>query len=555
LIEKGKVVEKQRRKATGLKRTAMIAELPGNLIPALWDLAHSAFLCHRHSLRPFTGRCQMESSNLLPAITPIPFLSVMIWIVLILTAMYLARKPFHRSMASFSRIIYNGMRLLSRSVTLAEKRINERNRTVLLSAGLELVERKVEREFDRIGLAVQKELEGFPQIQRKIGEQLQKMEEDYAKCGEIPQVLPDWVKVIEAIANIKPNGDRMVINMLEDIHHTLDEQHKSAAERHRRDVAERHRILGRMQPAWRSLQKILGTIERTFGQLGHRSKKIDRYVEHYEKTRSHSDMAERQLSSSALTQFFISAVVLAVAAVGAVINFNLIALPMSEMVGGASYIGMFKTSDVAGMFVVSLEIVVGIFLMDALRITRLFSIIGSMEDNKRKAIFWFLLLMLTVLAGFESSLAFMRDRIAADMEALRQSLAGIEPTDAAASRIPMIGQMVMGFILPFILTFVAIPFESFVSSARTVLGILTEWALRIVAFGLRMIGNLGFYSGRMIINIYDLVIFPGLWLEGVISRSLTNSGKQKEKRAAEAQLEQEDVTLIERRTSCSKITD
>jgi hypothetical protein len=494
----------------------------------------------------------MENPHLLLALTPIPFLSVMIWIILFLIAMYLARKPFHRSMGSFSRIVYNGMRLMSASVKLAEKRIIERNRTILLTAGLELAERRVEREFDRIGIAVQKELTAFPQIQRKIGEQLQQMEDDYAKCGEIPQKLPDWVKVIEAIANIKPSGDRMVVNMLEDIHNTLGEQHKSAAERHRRDVAERHRLLGHMQPAWRNLQKILGGLERSFGQLNQRSKKIDRYMDNYEKTHNQSDIAERQLSSSALTQFFISGVVLSVAAVGAIINFNLIALPMAEMVGGASYIGMFKTSDVAGMFVVSLEIVIGIFIMDALRITRLFSIIGSMEDNKRKAIFWILLLMLTILAAFESSLAFMRERIAADMETLRQSLAGIETSDAAASRIPMIGQMVMGFILPFILTFVAIPFESFVSSSRAVLGIIAEWILRTTAFGLRMIGSLGFYSGRVAVNIYDLVIFPCLWLEGMITRRLSKPDKQKEMTAAQMGT---DIDLMEGTASCNKITD
>jgi hypothetical protein len=162
------------------------------------------------------------------------------------------------------------------------------------------------------------------------------------------------------------------------------------------------------------------------------------------------------------------------------------------------------------------------------------------------------LLMLTILAAFDSSLAFMRERIAADMETLRQSLAGIETSDAAASRIPMIGQMVMGFILPFILTFVAIPFESFVSSSRAVLGIIAEWILRTTAFGLRMIGSLGFYSGRVAVNIYDLVIFPCLWLEGMITRRLSKPDKQKEMTAAQMGT---DIDLMEGTASCNKITD
>lgn len=498
----------------------------------------------------------MENPSAILSITPIPILSVIILVLLVLAAMYLARKPFHRVMGSFSRIIYNAMRMFAASIKQVERRVVQRNREVLLTAGLELAERKVEREFDRIGLAVQQDLEGFPQLQRQITEDLQKLEDDYRNCAEIPQNLPDWVKVIDAIANIKPSGDRMVVNMLEEIHNTLHEQHKTAVEKHRRDVSDRHSTLSRMLPVWRRMQKTLTNVGKSIDDLGKRSKKIDRYMDTYEKVRFQTDMAERNLSSSSLTQFFISGLVLAVAAVGAFINFNLVALPMSEMVGGNSYIGGFKVADVAGLFIVSLEIVVGVFLMETLRITRLFSIIGSMEDRKRKISFWVLLGMLTIMAIFESSLAFQRDRMAADIEALRQSLAGIEPTAISTSAIPTIGQMVMGFMLPFILTFVAIPCESFIASSRTLLGILTVWFLRIFAFLVRLVGNIGFYLGRLIVNIYDLVIFPGLWLEGVLVKLLTRNRvpEIKEVPDKDDKGELNSVNLMEGAASCEEVT-
>jgi len=110
----------------------------------------------------------------------------------------------------------------------------------------------------------------------------------------------------------------------------------------------------------------------------------------------------------------------------------------------------------------------------------------------------------------------MRDRIAHDMEALRQTLAGAEQVGLTNSMIPMVGQMVMGFILPFALAFVAIPLESFVTSSRTVLGALVAWLLRMFAFLLRLLGNVGFYAGRFIVNVYDLAIFPAIWLERVV---------------------------------------
>ena len=189
------------------------------------------------------------------------------------------------------------------------------------------------------------------------------------------------------------------------------------------------------------------------------------------------------------------------------------------MVGGASYIGPYKTSDVAGLVIILVELTMGLFLMESLRITRLFPIIGAMDDKMRHRMIVITFTLLAILAGVESALAFMRDRIAYDMEALRQTLAGVEQTDLTTSMIPTVGQMVMGFILPFALAFVAIPLESFVSSSRTVLGGLVAWMLRMFAFLLRLLGSLGFYAGRFIVNVYDLIIFPAIWLEGIFRGS------------------------------------
>ena len=132
---------------------------------------------------------------------------------------------------------------------------------------------------------------------------------------------------------------------------------------------------------------------------------------------------------------------------------------------------------------------------------------------------WITLTLLTVFAGVESVLALLRDRMTADMESLRQMLAGVEQTTVSTPIIPTISQMVLGFILPFVLAFVAIPLEFFISSSRTVLGVIVAGILRFIAFVLRFIGNVVVYSGKVIITIYDLVRFPTLWLEGVLTGS------------------------------------
>ena len=228
------------------------------------------------------------------------------------------------------------------------------------------------------------------------------------------------------------------------------------------------------------------------------------------------------LSSSSLTQFFIAGVFLMIAFGGALINFNLIAMPLSSMVGVASNIGPYKTSDVVALFIILIELTMGLFLMESLRITRLFPVIGSMDDKMRHLMMWLALSLLTILAGVDSALAFMSEQIAQNMEALRQSLAaGLEPFPQVSSTIPTVGQMIIAFILPFALAFVSIPLESFVSSFRMVLGMIVAASLRSLAFLFRLIGNAGYYTGRLIVNLYDLLIFPSIWLESVIVGSKT----------------------------------
>jgi hypothetical protein len=497
----------------------------------------------------------MPDATLLFNITPWPFLSVLVWIFLSIAAMYFARRPFHDSMASLGRVVYNAMRVAAASVKMTQQRLEQRNREVLLAAGMDHAERRAEREFQRISVTVERNLKAYPQLQRQLRENLLKLEDDYQKTAEIPQSLSDWVKVIDAIAAIKPSGDPMVANILEDIHNTLKEQHKISLEGHRKAVADRHGILSRMVPQWRATDKTLNGLEKAISDLTARSQSVDRCMTDYETIRTQGDAAERQLSSSSLTQFFTSGLVLGVFVIGAIINFNLVALPMSEMVGGASYIGAFKTSDVAGMFIVCLEVVVGIFLMDALRFTRLFSVIGCLDDKKRTWFFWILLIMLTILAGVESSLAFMRDRIAADMEALRQSLAGIEPSAVAASKIPTVGQMILGFILPFILATVAMPFETFISSSRTVIGMAVSWALRALAFLLRLAGSLGYYLGRLVVNVYDLMIFPALWLEDLIARRLVASPADDIRSLNKADNPNTTMSMLEEAAPCKDTID
>jgi len=165
----------------------------------------------------------------------------------------------------------------------------------------------------------------------------------------------------------------------------------------------------------------------------------------------------------------------------------------------------------------------GLFLLESLRITRLFPVISSMDDRMRRRMMVISLTILCVLAGIEASLAYMRDLLALDREALTQSLTGVTAAagGVAASHaefrwIPSIGQMVMGFILPFALAFIAIPLESFIHSLRTVLGLLLVGAIRAVSVAARALGNLLDHSMKLLMSAYDLLIMIPLSIERLV---------------------------------------
>ena len=126
------------------------------------------------------------------------------------------------------------------------------------------------------------------------------------------------------------------------------------------------------------------------------------------------------------------------------------------------------------------------------------------------------LTILVILAGIESSLAYMRDMLAADRIALTQQLAGAAVQRPEFMWIPAVGQMVMGFILPFALTFVAIPLESFIHSGRIVAGYVTLGFLRSSAFIVEMLGFAADHIGKGLKNLYDVVIFLPLKVEELV---------------------------------------
>jgi hypothetical protein len=455
-------------------------------------------------------------------------LSVLVLLLVAMIVLYAARVPMHSLLRSLGHGIGGPLRLAGRWLFATAEEMKRRNKEVLLAQGRRETGQRIEREFERVNLIVKRDLQGYPMLQRKLLEEVTRIEEDCKKCGEVPPPPPDWIEAVAAVAQIKTGGGEVVQKILEDIRLTIERIHDKAIAEYRAAFEERHDILEAAMPHWRSVDVALKQVDKKMTGLQDCAAAVDAQMDKYQKIAAKADEAESILTNSAFTQFTIATLVVAVALGGAFVNFKLIALPMSEMVGAADYLtASLRTSEVAALVIILVEASMGLFLMESLRITHLFPRIANLSDQTRRRMIWISLILLVTLAGIEAALALMRDMLIADKQALIQSLAATQPTttDGWIGRIPTAGQMILGFILPFALAFVAIPLESFIHAARTVSGVVLVNLVRALAFTLRVLGNVARHASRVLLHFYDLLIVVPLMVEHLV-RSLRVRGAE-----------------------------
>jgi hypothetical protein len=454
--------------------------------------------------------------------TPWPAVSAAILTILLVVALYFARNTAHQAIQAAAGALARGLRVASHSVIRSLERLAARNREVLLAAGREAKERVVEREFARVADTVRKDLSGYPDMHRRLSEAIERIEEDQEKAAEVPPEAPGWAQAVKVVANLDARNAGAEI--LSDIHKSMVKAHAEAMHDYRKASSERHALLRRMMPDWRMIQQTLGHVDKSVESVIGRSQTIDRHMGEYEAIVRAEDRAVSVLSSSSIVYFFISALVLAIATAGTAVNFTLIARPMAEMVGGTNFIGAYRTADIAALVIIMVEISMGLFLMESLRITRLFPVIAALSDKIRVRMVIITFLILLLMASIEAGLAYMREVLLLDEMATNALLRG----DSAGSLvnthlwITTAAQMGMGFVLPFALVFVAIPLETFVHSLRTVVGLLGIGVLQVLALVLRLLGNGARHLGALACRLYDLPLFVPLWIEARMQESARN---------------------------------
>jgi hypothetical protein len=445
---------------------------------------------------------------------------VILWLVSVLL-LWAARAPMLDLVRRLGVGFDEGLTAAARACTKAADALARRSRAVLLAGGSLELGRKLDREFHGIDRAFSAKLEQYAKLHRQLDDTLQKLDSDYRQCGDTPPQVPGWNTAAEAIAKIPATTDPNVHKVLESIRKSSAEAEKKALSAYRDATSERHKILGRMGSAWKQVRGLMTRMHEAVTLAMESTTRIHGYVEEYRAILDDQESAARARAYSAGKLFIVALVVLAIALGGAFVNFQLITLPMSELVpAGARIMGVgVPVATVSALVIVLMEVAVGIFVMDMLGITELFPKLSGISSSRRRMILFLGLAALFFLASVESSLAILRERMAEANAALVMALAGEAGrlvTEASSSRIPVVGQAVLGFVLPWVLALVAVPLEMLLDSGRHVLAMVGVFALHALASAARTFGRIFVHASAVLASLYDVYIALPLKLEGWI---------------------------------------
>lgn len=456
-------------------------------------------------------------------------LSGLVWLAIALMLLYLARRPAHAAVLATGRTLHRLLRLSARSVLVLEARLARRNRQVLRAQAIERQQRQMDTAFRRVGDAVARDLSDYPALHRALSEQIVRIDEDYRRAIEVPPAPPAWLEAVDAVANIPAKDDPAVNQILGDIHATLERACHNTITEYRAASHRRHKLLRRMLPYWRCLRETLDRVDRNIAGIEARSRRIDEHMARYEALRAEGEPVERVLRGAALTRFLVSAALLGVAVLAGFLDYTLIARPMAELTGGLGGSGPtglagFTLAQVAAATLVLLQVCLGLALMELLGVTRLFPAAGDWPARRRKAAAAAATVALVLSAALVAGFAFQRDYLVAQDMALTgfPSIDPAQPPQMPLPWLPALAQMFLGLLLPVVLAVSAIPLETFLQSGRSVLGDVLSVTLRLLAYLLRLAGQLADALAGLLTRVYDLLIFLPLavetWLRGALQR-------------------------------------
>jgi len=441
-----------------------------------------------------------------------PVTAILAGVVAGLVLLFLARRTIHLLLLSTARQLRGLLRHIAAAVEAARGSLAERNSRVRRAIAVDRTEERLARSLNGMEALVEREFGRFPELQRRLNDAIAEQEREYEASSTPPPLPAAWGEATEAVAAVSDRGDGTTADMLARIQRSLEHSEVRALRRHRREFRRRQHRLRALLPLWRRVQASLDALRGRIRTLEERGRHVDGLWHSYQRLLEAGDGVDRQLNLSALVRFFLNGGAMAVLALIAAAHMAVATFPLQEVVGAGSQMGPWSAATVAAAALVGMALLGGALILEATRLTRLLPQLDSLEGHGRQALLVVGIILVVITALLGAVLGYLHQAVEAEVASLAAEVGGLEPN--RPGRAATVTHVLLGLIFPLALAVALLPLEGFIQAARVVAGLIAEALLALVAQILRWLGAVLMVVARILIRLYDAVIFLPLWLQG-----------------------------------------
>jgi hypothetical protein len=250
--------------------------------------------------------------------------SLVVWLVLLVVVLYAGR----RWIEPLGTALYLGadrlLRYVGLSLRAAARYVDARHRAYFRALERERLDRRLHRELQGLHERVNRDLGGYPVLQRAMHEQIQRLERDYHAAEDMPPAEPAWLRTVADLAANPPQGDPAVARVLEDIHDGLQRAARAAQDEYHAASRKRLELLRTMLPAWRDLAERLNAVEHAIRGVVSRSRQVDEVLARQQALNEGGPEMDAGLVAGAFGRMLVAGALLVLVGVAAVVSFHLI---------------------------------------------------------------------------------------------------------------------------------------------------------------------------------------------------------------------------------------
>ncbi|MDX9875873.1 MAG: hypothetical protein RBS88_13265, partial [Spongiibacteraceae bacterium] len=256
-------------------------------------------------------------------------------------------------------------------------------------------------------------------------------------------------------------------------------------------VNARHKILADLRPLWRKVGAQVAAVGRDSRDLLQRAHRIDTHIAAFRELCA--NRADVRVDSF-IARWVVAAVLTGSAVVLAVLNAELLALPLAALLSpmDGAVVGLTAAAYTAAIVATAL------LLSESSRVTRLLPLIGNLPRHSR--------ILLTLLAG-----SLLTALVAG--EALLMTAVNTVASTSLSQPLPTWGIVAVAVSVPLLLALLTPAIESLLATTRPVLVSLLIGALSLAGLLLRLAGRLWMELGQLCHHLYDIIIFLPMALE------------------------------------------